>query len=110
MESLGSKLHARRHVTRWRRYFTVRARHLSTAVREVLSFDALEKTILVRVDDTLRSLDERVQERLAAIAATSKRARSARAKTKKAVATAKPRRGTKKRRPPKAPALAGASS
>jgi hypothetical protein len=61
---------------RWRRYIARRAALLQHEVRDVLSLPTLERRVLLRVDGTLRTLDARVRERLAALGPKPTRKRS----------------------------------
>ncbi len=50
---------------RWRRFATQRAAKVQGDVRSALSIPAMERTVLLQVDGTLRALETRVRARLA---------------------------------------------
>jgi hypothetical protein len=52
---------------RWRRFVTLRAARLQAGARETLSIPGAERQLLVRVDGTLRTIDQRVRTRLTAL-------------------------------------------
>jgi uncharacterized protein YfcZ (UPF0381/DUF406 family) len=72
---------------RWRRFATQRASAIQSAARVTLSVAAVEKAVLVQVDETLRLIDARVRARLAQLErkpAASRPARKAAASGNKA--------------------------
>jgi hypothetical protein len=52
---------------RWRRFVTLRATRFQAGARETLSIPGAERQLLVRVDGTLKTIDQRVLTRLTAL-------------------------------------------
>lgn len=79
---------------RWRRFATQRASAVQSAARGTLNVAAVEKAVLVQVDETLRLLDARVRARLARLerkpAATRPARKSASGKAATRARKAKP--------------------
>ena len=71
----------------WRRFLTQRSGKLKVEAKSVFTPKTFERELLTRVDGTLRSLDAKVRERLAAL-----EKRGARSGARKANGKARPRR------------------